>query len=318
MQRTPDTTTYAAFAGAVLIGGVNFVAVSFSNMELPPLFGAMLRFALAAALLFLLLRLRGVPLARGRQARGAAIYGLLAFGASYALLYYALVGLTAGTAAVIMAAAPLFTLLIAVVIGQERFSLRGVVGGMLAVAGIGVLSLGTLGGELGASYLVAAVVGTLAAAGSTVLARALREVHPLAMNTIGMASGTLLLLVGSLALGESWALPRGGQTLLAVGWLVVLGSVGLFQLFLYVVRRWSASATIYALTGMPVVAVILGALMLGQPVTLEVVAGGALVIAAVYVGAISRVRGVEEGGGPGDTAVQQPPPARAAADASHT
>jgi drug/metabolite transporter (DMT)-like permease len=290
MTQNVDTNTYLAFANAVLIGGANFVAVSFSNMELPPLFGAALRFALAALLFFLIMRISGVPLARGRDAVGAAVYGLLGFGGAYAFLYYALVGLAAGTVAVIMAAVPLFTLIMAVLLGQERLTLRGIVGGSLAIAGIAVLSWGTLGGDLNPAYLVAAILGAVAASASTVAAKALPNVHPLNMNAIGMASGTLLLVTGSLLLQERWVLPHETNTLLALSWLVVLGSVGLFQLFLYVIRRWSASATVYALTGMPVVAVVLGALLLGQPITLAVVVGGAMVIAAVYVGAIARTR----------------------------
>jgi drug/metabolite transporter (DMT)-like permease len=288
MARNPDSRTYAAFGGAVLIGGANFIAVTMSNMELPPVFGAALRFAAAALLFFLIARLMRIPVARGRSAVGAALYGVLGFGVAYALLYYSLVGLPAGTAAVILATVPLFTLLIAVALGQERLTVRGVLGGLLAIAGIGLLSFDALGGEIGASYLVAAIFGAVAAALSSVIAKAFHDVHPVNMNAIGMAAGTVLLVVGSLALGERWVLPAGTQTLLAVGWLVLLGSVGLFQLFLYVMRRWTASATVYAIAGMPVVAILLGALMLEQPITLEVVAGCAIVIVAVYVGAISR------------------------------
>jgi drug/metabolite transporter (DMT)-like permease len=288
MTQNVDTNTYLAFANAVLIGGANFVAVSFSNMELPPLFGAALRFALAALLFFFIMRISGVPLVRGRAAMGAAVYGILGFGAAYAFLYYALVGLAAGTVAVVMAAVPLFTLIMAVLLGQERLSVRGILGGGLAIAGITVLSLGTLGGDLSPTYLIAAILGAVAAAASTVAAKSLPNVHPLNMNAIGMASGTLLLIIGSLLFQERWVLPYETNTWLALGWLVVLGSVGLFQLFLYVIRRWTASATVYAITAMPVVAVVLGAIMLGQPVTPTVMVGGALVIFAVYVGAISR------------------------------
>jgi drug/metabolite transporter (DMT)-like permease len=288
MTENVDTNTYLAFANAVLIGGANFVAVSFSNMELPPLFGAALRFALAALLFFFIMRISGVPLVRGRAAVGAAIYGILGFGAAYAFLYYALVGLAAGTVAVVMAAVPLFTLIMAVLLGQERLSLRGIVGGGLAIAGIAILSLGTLGGDLSPTYLIAAILGAVAASASTVAAKALPNVHPLNMNAIGMASGTLLLIIGSLLFQERWVLPYETNTWLALGWLVVLGSVGLFQLFLYVIRRWTASATVYAITAMPVVAVVLGAIMLGQPITPAVLVGGAMVIFAVYVGAISR------------------------------
>jgi drug/metabolite transporter (DMT)-like permease len=292
MSQSPDNKIYLAFTNAVLIGGANFVAVSFSNLELPPLFGAALRFALAAFLFFLILRLRRVKLARGRSAVGAAVYGFLGFGAAYAFLYYALVGLAAGTVAVIMAAVPLFTLVIAVLLGQERLSVRGFVGGSLAIAGIAVLSLGALGDDLSYVYLVAAVLGAVAAAASSVAAKALPDVHPLNMNAIGMASGAALLVVGSILLNESWMIPRQAHTWLALGWLVLLGSVGLFQLFLYVIRRWTASATAYVITAMPVVAVALGAIMLDQPITPAVLAGGFLVIVAVYVGAISRMQQV--------------------------
>jgi drug/metabolite transporter (DMT)-like permease len=289
MER-PDSRTYLAFTGTVLIGGANFIAVSMSNEELPPLFGAALRFAAAALLFFVIAGVSRVPLARGRSAAGAILYGLLGFGAAYAFLYYSLVGLSAGATAVILASVPLLTLVIAVALGQERLSMRGVGGGALAIAGIAVLSLDTLGGDLSRSYLVAAVLGAIAAAGSSVVAKSFRDVHPVNMNAFGMAAGTVLLAISSLAFRERWSLPRETETLMAISWLVILGSVGLFQLFLYVIKRWTASATVYALAGMPVIAVVLGALILDQPITAEVLLGGALVIAAVYVGAISGTR----------------------------
>ncbi len=66
------------------------------------------------------------------------------------------------------------------------------------------------------------------------------------------------------------------------------GSVGLFYLFLFVMGHWTASATVYALTLMPVVAVTLGAWLVREPITPEIVAGAALVVLAVYVGALRR------------------------------
>ncbi len=286
MTDGPDSTTYAAFGGVVVIGGANFIAVSISNHELPPLFGAMLRFALAAMLFVLIARARRVPMARGRAAIGAAIYGLLAFGIAYALLYISLVGLSAGTTAVIVATAPLSTLVLAVFVGQEKLTWSGIVGSCLAVAGIAVLSFGAIGSAASQWYVVAAVSGTLAMAASSVVAKALPNVHPVSMNAIGMTAGAILLAIGSQVLDEAWTLPTQSATLVAVAWLVVLGSVGLFLLALHVIRRWTASAAAFATAGMPLIAAALGALLLDQPITREVVAGGAVVIAAVYLGAI--------------------------------
>ena len=306
MKGGGDGATYAAFGGAVVIGGANFVAVTYSNMELPPLFGAAARFALAAVLFFLLAWLRGVPHARGREAAGAAGYGVLGFGAAYALIYYALIGLPAATVAVIMATVPLFTFIMAVLLRQERPSARGLLGSLLALAGIAVLSgvgtgpgtgAGAAVGSAISSYFLAGILSAVAVAGSTIVARRFRDVHPLSMNAIGMTAGTVLLVLGSALLDERWIVPREGGTLLALAWLVLLGSVGLFQLFLYVVRRWSASATVYAIAAMPVVAAALGAILLDQPVTLQVLMGGGLVMLAVYVGAIRRPR-VADGAAP--------------------
>ena len=286
MSPNPDSKTYAAFALSMIIGGANFIAVSLSNRELPPLFSATLRFGLASLLFSVIARAWRIPLARGRDAVGAVFYGLLNVGVSYALMYYALVGLSAGTVAIISATTPLFTFAIAVLFGQEHFYINRVVGGILAI--IGIVILGGFGGNFVLSYFVAALLSTVAFAASSVVAKAYPNVHPLNMNAIGTAAGTLLLAVSSLIFDEQWVFPHESTTWIAVGWLVIVGSVGLFQLWLFVIKRWTASATVYSLTGMPVIAAVLGIVILDQPVTLEVIAGGVLVITAVYVGAIAR------------------------------
>lgn len=291
MGGTRDRRTGAAFAATVLIGGANFIAVSVSNRELQPFFGATLRFAIASVLFLGLAWAVGAPRTDRRGFTGAVIYGALGVGAMYALLYLALVGLAAGTAAVIVATAPLFTMAAAASMGQERATTRSVVAGLLAVAGIAVLSAGALGGASGAGYLLAAMLGTIAAAVSSVVARALSSVHPVTLNAVGMVTGTAMLAVASRAAGDAWELPREPATILAVAWLATLGSVGLFQLFLRVIRSWGATAAVFATTAMPVVAVVLGVIVLDQPMTPEVVTGTAMVTGGVYVGVIAPRKG---------------------------
>lgn len=289
----PDRVTLGAFAGAVLIGGSNFIAVKLSNDELAPLFGAGLRFAVAAALLVGIMRVQRLGVPRGPDLIGPALYGLLGFGVSYGLLYYALQGLTAGTAAVFMAATPLITLVLAVVHGQERFTPRGIAGGLLAVGGLAVISIDSIGGDLRPSYLVASFLGVVAVAESSVLVKGFPRAHPITTNAVGMVAGAVVLLGASLIGGEAWELPQTAATWGVLAWLAIPGSIGLFALFVFVIKRWTASATVYALTLMPVVAITLGALVKDEPVTAELLAGGALVMAAVYVGALSGRSGAE-------------------------
>lgn len=283
---SPSGTTGAAFAGAVLIGGANYIAVKFSNEELDPMSGAAMRFIGAAIVLFLICAIGRYPMPRGRAAVGAAIYGILGFGVAYALVYYSVLGLGAGPTAVILGAVPLATLLLAVLHRQEKLTVRGVAGGLLALIGIGILSAGSLGGDLEPSYVIAALVAVLAIAESSVVIKRFPKTHPMSTNALAMSIGALFLVGAAAVFDQAWEVPRSGRVWGALLWLVVVGSVGLFWLFLYVIERWTASASVYAITIMPVGTVILGALFADEPVTPELIAGGAVVLIAVWVGAL--------------------------------
>ncbi len=285
--RRPDRTTLLAFSATVLIGGLNFMLVKLSNSELPPLYGAAVRFSAAALVFFGIALVKKMPMPRGRALIGSMVYGLLNFGLGYALLYFALTRLQVGTTSVIMALVPLLTLILAVLNGQEQFTWRGVLGGMLALAGIATLSLRSLGDQAPGLYMFAAFVAACSAAESSVVVKGFPRAHPVTTNGIGMAVASMLLFATSVGFGEPWLLPQARSTWLVLAWLVIVGSVGLFGLFVFVIKRWTASASVYALTLMPVIAVITGSLFADEPITLEIVGGGMLVILGVYIGALS-------------------------------
>jgi drug/metabolite transporter (DMT)-like permease len=285
-----DGLTLAAFAGVVVVGGANFVAVKETVEELAPLYGAASRFGLAALVFLAILAVSRTQLPRGMALVGAAIYGALGFGAAYALMYIALVELTVGVAAVLMASVPVLTLALAALQRIEPLTLRGLAGGALCLVGIAVLSAHSLGGEVPFRYLLAALVAPVVVAESTIVVKRFPRTDPIATNAVGMLVGAGLLAVASLGAGEAWTLPQAGATWAASVWLVFAGSVGLFWLFLVVVKRWTASASTYALPLMPVVAVGLAAGLTGEAIELQEALGGVLVIVAVYVGAVSSGR----------------------------
>ena len=104
-----------------------------------------------------------------------------------------------------------------------------------------------------------------------------------------MTAGTAALLAAAAAAGESFALPREGETQLAVAYLGA-ATVALFLLVLFVVQRWSASSTAYVFAPMPIVALALGALIAEEHITLTTVLGGGVVFAGVWVGALASRR----------------------------
>lgn len=100
--------------------------------------------------------------------------------------------------------------------------------------------------------------------------------------------GAVLLLVLSAVVGEPRAVPTRAPTWMALGYLVLLGSSAGFVLYLYVLRRWSASAVANQFVLFPLVAIALAAWLEGAPVTGSLLLGAGIVLAGVYVGVISQ------------------------------
>ena len=282
-----DRIALAAFAAAVVIGGSNFVAIRFSNRELDPIWGAGLRFGLAAVAFGVLFAALRLPLPRGRGLALVALYGLLSVGAAYGCLYWALRDVPAGIAAVVLAVGPLLTLLLAVAHGMERLSSRGLAGAVVALAGSAAIFAEPGGAGSGWGSFALLGLAALSASEAVVVSKLAGPLHPVAINFVGMGIGASVLLVVAWAGGDRLALPHEGGTQLALAYLVA-ATVGLFLLVLFVVQRWTASATSYLFVLMPVVAVALGALLLDEAITAVTAVGGAIVCGGVYVGAARR------------------------------
>jgi drug/metabolite transporter (DMT)-like permease len=282
-----DELTLAAFLSAVVVGGSNFVAVRYSNRELDPLWGAGLRFALAAAAFGVLAAALRLPLPRGRALALVVAYGLLGFAAAYGCLYWAMQEATAGLAAVVLAVGPLLTLLLAVAHRLERLRRQALLGSVIALAGTAVIFVESGSLDVGWSSFALLLLAALCASESVILSKQAGPLHPVAMNFVGMSVGALALLVVSATAGERLALPETGKAQLAVAYLVA-ATVALFLCILYVVQRWTASATAYTFVSMPIVAVALGAVIADEEITLATLAGGAIVCAGVYLGALAR------------------------------
>jgi drug/metabolite transporter (DMT)-like permease len=285
-RRRSERVALAAFVTYSLLAGGNAVCIRFSNRELDPLWGAGLRFALAAALLLAVMAVLRLTVPRGRALTGALLYGALNFGGAFALAYYALVRLHAGFGQILLAIAPLATLVLAVVWRQERFRAAALAGCLLSLAGIAVMSQAPLRESVPLPSLLAAIGSVLCFAQAALLVRRFPPVHPVTMNAAGMAVGAALLLAASAVAGEQWRLPSQAETWFAVAYLVVVGSGVVFVLYVVVLRRWAASRVAYGFVIVPFVTVLLSAWLDDERITASLALGGLLVLAGVYVGAL--------------------------------
>jgi drug/metabolite transporter (DMT)-like permease len=281
-MRRSDRATMVAFAVAVLVGGLNFVAVRFSNRGLPPFEGAALRFAAASLLFLAYVRLRGITLPRGSSLIGAVLFGLLGFSGAYAFLYWGLVSAPAGMGSVALALVPVATPLLAAAHGLERLRARSLIGGALAAAGIAVVLSGQLATTLPLASVVALLLAAVAAAESGVVIKYFPRSHPAATNGVAMGIGAAALVLISWIAGEVWIVPSQPVTLIAYGY-IVLSTIVLFAMVLYILARWSASSASLIFPIQPLVTVVAAAILAGEGIALPFVIGAVIVLVGVLI-----------------------------------
>lgn len=294
MESRGERLALPAFLTTALLGGGNAVAIKFSNAELDPIWGATLRFGGAAILMLLVLGISREKLPRGRAFLGAVLYGVFAFGAAFALGFYALVELDAGFATVLLSIVPLFTLLLAVVQRQERMRPQALVGSVVVIIGIAVMVGLSFDGPVPILPVLAMIAGSALIAEATIIVRWFPGVSPISLNAVGMSAGSIVLIALTLILGNTIELPSQPETWSALGYMVLIGTGVVFNLYLFVLEYWEASRAAYGFVLVPPVTLVLSAWLLDESIGAGLLIGGALVVAGVYFGALRKTETTTE------------------------
>ncbi len=286
MRADGERVALAAFVGCNFAVATNPIAVRFSNRELAPLWGAGLRFGIAALLLGGLMVLLGLAPPRGRALAGTIIFGVLNFALAVGLAYYAFVHVHAGFGQIVFALVPLAALLLAALQGQERITVRPITGAALALGGVAVLSESQLRADVPLAALLALGVSVICVAQAAVMVRRLPPIHPITMNAVGSAAAAAILIPVSLLVGESPEVPPDATTWFALAYLVVIGSIVMVMLYLMVLARWEASRAAYVFVLSPFLTLILSAWLDNEAIGASLFLGGFVILAGVYVGAL--------------------------------
>jgi drug/metabolite transporter (DMT)-like permease len=281
--------TALAFLAFVLVGGSNPVAVKFSDLELPPFWGAATRFISAAAVFWLIVIIRRTSLPRGRALLGTLLYGALSIGASYAFIYWGILRIQAAVTMIVLSLGPLLTMLFAAVHRIEPLRGRGLAGALTALAGIGLAVGQEVGRSVPAASLIALILGAACIAEGSVLFKLFPKAEPTATNAIATSAGGAILLALSRIAGEPAIIPGTLPTWAAFAYLVLVGSVIFFFMYVSILTRWSASATSYAFLLFPIATTLIASWISHEGVTLRFILGGAVVLLGVWLGTLSRL-----------------------------
>lgn len=279
-----ERLTVLAFAMVVLLGGLNGIAAKQIVRELEPFWSGVIRFAIAGLIMLAIAVATRRTLPRGRSLVGAVAYGTFGFALTFGLILTGLRDTPISTAVVFLALTPLMTFGLAIAHGQERFRLQGLVGALVALAGVALIFADQLAADIPLGSLVLLLLGVLSLAETGVIVKLIPRSDPVGTNAVGMLTGCVLLLALSLVTAEPRGLPSEPVTWAALAYVATLGSVVLFGLVVYTLERWTASAVSYSDLLIPLVTIAIATLLIGERFTPWFLLGGGVVLAGVYVG----------------------------------
>jgi len=290
--RGADVPVYLKLASVTMLWGGTFVAGRYLAGSLSPLFAASLRFALASLALLLFMGLARIPLARpsGRQWLQLGLLGFFGIYVYNLCFFYGLQYIHASRASLIVALNPAVIGLASWLLFKERLSASRVVGILLCLGGAGLVivsgdqSVFTGGAWLGDLLLLGCVLGWGV---YSLFSRGLNQaLGPLHTVTYSVVLGTLMLWLTCAVRGEvQWQvlaqLPPG--QVISLLYLGVLGSALAYIWYYDGIRRIGATRSGAFIALNPLTAVILGALLLGEPMTGAMYLGGAVILLGIYL-----------------------------------
>ncbi len=282
---------WAALLVVYVVWGSTYLAIRISTESLPPFLSAAARFGVAALVLAIVLIIRkgrGALRVDRRQAISAGTVGLLLLAGGNGMVVFAEspgLGVPSGIAALLVATVPLLIVILRGVFADtpRRATVLGV---LVGFAGLVVLVL-PHGSRAAVPLLPALVVVGAALSwsiGSFFSGRMRMPADPFAASAWEMAVGAAGLVVMGLASGERVHLASvTGRSWLALVYLIVAGSLVGFTAYVWLLHHAPISlVSTYAYVN-PAVAVVLGALLLSEPITGQVLLGGAVIVLGVAV-----------------------------------
>ena len=280
--------TVGLFAVLATLWGLSFLAISVGLESLEPILFAAFRYDIAAVLL-LGYALVGDATWRptGRANVGAVLAGGVFLVAANAFLFLGQQTVPSGVAAIMQSLVPIATSLWALgLLPEERVSARGAVGILLGFVGVGLIvrpdPANLLGDEVvGRSLIFLQVAGV--ALGGVLIQRARPTLDNAALSGWSMFVGALVLHAVSTAVGEPFTLPTTPTAGLAVAYLGVFATaIAFFIYFTLLEVRGALEASLVAYL-VPVVATVVGVVVLGESITPLTVVGFLVVFAGFVV-----------------------------------
>lgn len=296
-MRGDRALAYAAFFIICTVWGTTYLAIRIAVTTMPPFLLTGARYLTAGAILFVVAKLRGDAVPRDRATLGNLVLcGVLMGAIGNLSVVWAEQWVPSGFAALFVGTAPFWVTLIELTRrAGERIDARRGAGMLIGFVGVALLVTPRGAGKaFDAHFVIGAIaiqVGCVAWQYGTVRGKyTLAGVPPLMSSSLQMLAGGLVVSLVGFALGEAPRFHATPRTLAALAYLVLFGSVLAYTAYIYAAQKLrSTTMSLYAYVN-PVVAVILGWLVLHEQLTLVSVAAIVIILAGVALVQSGRSR----------------------------
>ncbi|PDT89213.1 EamA family transporter [Bradyrhizobium sp. Y36] len=282
-----DARDWSLLAVLSVLWGGSFFFNGAALRELPPLTLVFLRVALGAAMLLPLLRMQGIGFPRGIAGwKPFVVIGLLNNVVPFSLIVIGQTFIPSGLASILNATTPLFTVLVMTAAGEEALQMRRLVGVVLGVAGVVILRGWGIETRPGQGLGILLCLGGALSYGFAALAarRLLKDSPPLGTAAFQLMASTVMMAVIAGLAEQPWRLAAPGvATWSAVLGLAALSTALAYIVFFQILRRSGASNVMLVTLLIPVTAILLGWLVLGEPISAREIAGALVIGSALLV-----------------------------------
>ncbi len=286
-SRTYSIQLALAFAAIYLVWGSTYLAIRYAVETIPPLVTAGIRHSIAGTIMFAWAWARGFRPTRSHWIAGFVL-GALFFLIGHGTLHWAEQYVGSGLAALLIATEPMFILVIAWSMGQQKISRMSALGLGLGVLGVGLLTRAELNVK-GSSLLglLAVLAGSLSwSTGVAISPRLKLPNDALGRTALPTICGAVMLLAAAGLTGEfhatHWA-SISMKSILGLVYLIVFGSVIAFTAYTWLLQRCPPALVATHTYANPVVAVFLGWLLASEPLTMRVMMASAAILGAIVL-----------------------------------
>jgi len=270
-----------------LVWGTTWIFIKIGLEDLPPITFAAARFILAVLILAPLIKILKFELPRTRgQWKLIALTGFLQFSINYSLVFWSEQYITSGLAAVLQAMITVFGLLLAwIFLPNERITKLKIAAVMIGIVGVAVIFIDQLRVENWMAFAgcVAIVVGAYAAAQASILVKAKAgSLHPASLVFAQMLCGLPAIIIYALVqegnpLTFNWTM----RAIVCVVYLTVFGTITAFWLYYWLLSKIESTKAMMISLVTPLIAVVIGAIVLGETLPPQTGVGGILIIASI-------------------------------------